>query len=90
MVLNLLHLVNFLSIEEFQARKMTFFGYHVFDKKAGCSNRSEPNKDIIRGNILLEKYGEGYPGRLGAHATYKETFHPKVQIIIDGVEVQIL
>ena len=91
---NLYLLINYLCIHEFRLKKISFFGYHT--PSMGDNFRDVPNQDQIKGNLLLEKFGEedDYPVRMGGasqlvgSANYKH-FRPEVDILIDNKPFQI-
>lgn len=92
---NIHELINFCSVHEMRAKKIKFYGYHV--EKGGNNNRCIPNKEQIRGNLLLELFEEKeeYPGRSGGavndtleqHAI--SIFNPEIEVIIDNQEYSI-
>ena len=91
---NLYLLINYLCIHEFRIKKISFFGYHT--PTTGDNFRDVPNQEQIKGNLLLEKFGEeeDYPARMGGasqlvgSANYKP-FRPEVDIIIDNEPFQL-
>lgn len=91
---NLYELINFCSIHEMRAKKIHFYGYHV--PKSGNNNRCVPNKEQVRGNLLLELFDEDeYPGRIGGLSSEifekfgRSVFNPEIDVIIDGNKFEI-
>jgi len=86
---NLYELINFCSIHEMRAKKIIFYGYHL--PKGGVNNRCVPNREQIRGNLLIELFPpkDKYPGRFGGapkkvfgrHGV--KTFPPSIKLILD-------
>jgi hypothetical protein len=86
---NLYLFINFLCIHELRLKKIRFFGYHT--PNTGDNFRDVPNHEQIKGNILLEKFGEheDYPVRMGGvsqligNKNYKP-WHPDIDIVIEN------
>src|SRR3989344_1866072 len=87
---NIYEFVNFCSINEMRAKKISFYGYHVPD--SGPHNRCVPNDQQIRGAAMIELFEENeYPGRVTSGGASEEflkkhnikTFSPEIEIIID-------
>lgn len=86
---NLYELINFCLIDVHKVKKLKFYGYHT--EESGHTNRCLPNREIVKGNMLLELFGEQeeYPGRFGGSKpeNFKKHgivyFEPETEIIID-------
>jgi SAM-dependent methyltransferase len=92
---NIYELINFCCLEEMGAKKISFFGYHI-DRPASAAAdfRPLPQREQIRGNLLLELYEPGdNPKRVGGFPSeqvvkqlnldFSAIIRPQIQIIID-------
>ena len=98
---NIYELINYCCIEEMRLKKISFYGYHI-DRPASCASdfRPLPQKEQIRGNLLLELFKEGKNiKRVGGFPNgemLKELnldseviFRPEIDIIIDKERVEL-
>lgn len=90
---NLFELLNFASIHEIEAKKLSFYGYR--SKNPTSAFRPLPRAEQIQGNLLIEKFVGQAPARIGGISNQSatvmagkyEAFRPEVEIIIDGERV---
>jgi len=92
---NIYELINFCCLEEMRVKKISFYGYHI-DRPASIASdfRPLPQKEQIRGNLLLELFEKGRNKKRAGGFPNTETlkkmnleleyiFRPNIEIIID-------
>lgn len=87
---NIYEIVNFMCIHEMNAKKISFFGYHV--PRQGHNFRCLPNSEVVHGNFMIELFENeaDNPKRMGGAAdkgignSNYHYFEPEFDIVIDG------
>jgi len=97
---NIFEFVNFCCIEEMRVKKISFYGYCI-DRAASAAGdfRPLPQKEQIRGNMLLELYEDGKNiKRVGGFINdaakefdldYPVTVRPEMEIIVDKKHIEL-
>ncbi len=90
---NIYELINYCCIEEMRIKKISFYGYHIDRPASKASDfRPLPQKEQIRGNLLLELFDKkikrigGFPNSKAVeklNLDYEFITRPDVEIIID-------
>jgi len=91
---NIYQFTNFLCLREMGVKRIEFYGYHT--EKGGDNFRCVPNSQQIKGNFMIEVFGEDEenPVRMGGAAEKTgdagySFFLPEMNIIIDGEKFDV-
>jgi hypothetical protein len=88
---NIFEFLNFASIHEIGAKKITFYGYNSPQKKSSAF-RPLPREKVIQGNLVIEKFPQqeneflrigGISNEASKVAPGFQTFRPQLEIIIN-------